>query len=367
MLQSFSLDVEDTNVAKIGSVEDKEARKEAAQSEPAWGGVGNEPGLKVWRIEQFEVKEWPEAEYGKWFEGDSYIVCHSWQEEGEEKLQHDIYFWLGLESTQDEQGTASYKTVELDDLLDGAAVQHREVMMHESVGFKALFKSMSYLKGGAASGFNHVEEGAYAARLLQVKKVGRQTTVIEVACARESLNTGDAFILDCGAQLYVWKGDECSPFEAQMANMAAEAIESSRDGKAQVTHEIDEPFWAALGGEGEITPAADAAATLPSPVEKGEGVLYQLSDATGELAVTEVGRGELTRAMLSSADVFLCDTGESVLLWIGGGASAKESAAAMSTANKYLAMNAKPFTTPVTVLKEGFEASSKAWQEIFAN
>ena len=44
-------------------------------------------------------------------------------------------------------------------LLVGTALQ-REVMMHESQEFDALFKQINYLKGGVASGFNHVEKGA---------------------------------------------------------------------------------------------------------------------------------------------------------------------------------------------------------------
>ena len=39
-------------------------------------------------------------------------------------------------------------------------MQHREVMMHESQEFNALFKRINYLQGGVASGFNHVEKGA---------------------------------------------------------------------------------------------------------------------------------------------------------------------------------------------------------------
>ena len=43
------------------------------------------------------------------------------------KLSYDVHFWIGRHSSQDEYGTAAYKTVELDDKLGGRAVQHREV------------------------------------------------------------------------------------------------------------------------------------------------------------------------------------------------------------------------------------------------
>ncbi len=391
MPKQFKLNVEDTNCAKIGSLEDKEARKAAAGGEPAWEGAGGKADLKIWRIEQFEVKEWPKASYGDFHEGDSYIVLHSHEDDEGDKLEHDIYFWLGLDSSTDEQGTAAYKTVELDDLLDGAATQHREVMHHESPGFNALFKQINYLKGGVESGFNHVEAGAYVARLLQVKKIGRQVNVIEVACARDSMNQGDAFILDAGEKIYVWKGDSCSPFEGSAAALAAEALEASRDGRATATHEVDDAFWEALGGEGPITSAEDAASVLPAPLEKGEGVLYRLSDAEGgELAMSEVGRGELSRSMLDGSDVFLCDTGPAILMWIGGKASARETAAAMDTANKYLTQArqpllwramllsrrssrtstpqaSKPLTTSVTVIKEGFGKKDPIFREVFAN
>ena len=207
----------------------------------------------------------------------------------------------------------------------------------------------------------------YVAKLLQVKKVGKQTNIIEVVCQRESLNHGDAFILDAGTAIYVWKGDSCSPFEAQMANMAAEALEATRNGKSTTTADTDDAFWEALGGEGDITSAEDAAAVLPVPVEVGEGVLFQLSDADGSLGMEEVGRGELSMSMLKPLDVFLCDTGPAILVWIGGEASPKESAAAMDTANKYLVQMQKPLTTEVTVLKDGHTSGHKPFQEIFAN
>jgi len=49
-------------------------------------------------------------------------------------------FWLMIVlSRQDEYGTAAYKTVELDTLLDDKPVQHRECEDHESDLFLSYF------------------------------------------------------------------------------------------------------------------------------------------------------------------------------------------------------------------------------------
>lgn len=34
-----------------------------------------------------------------------------------QELKYDLHFWIGADSTQDEYGTAAYKTVELDTLV----------------------------------------------------------------------------------------------------------------------------------------------------------------------------------------------------------------------------------------------------------
>ena len=71
--------------------------------------------------------------------------------------------------------------------------------------FKILFPNVIYMKGGSPTGFKHVEDAGYQPRLLISKKVGRQATgrsnLVEVPCHRESLNDGDAFILDTGKRL----------------------------------------------------------------------------------------------------------------------------------------------------------------------
>ena len=103
-------------------------------------------------------------------------------------MKHDLHFWLGEETTQDEYGTAAFKAVELDDLLGGAPVQHREVQDHESSLFESYFKKgVKYLPGGVKSGFTHVDPDDVEKRLFLVKGV-RNIKVKQVDLGIASLN-----------------------------------------------------------------------------------------------------------------------------------------------------------------------------------
>jgi len=161
--------LEETNAAKLGSSEDRAVKKSSAEKEPAWKGAGQKPGLEIWRIEKFKVVAWPKDLYGSFYSGDSYICLHTYKEQGKDALKWDLYFWLGKHTTQDEAGTAAYKTVELDTLLNDGPVQHREVMGYESDGFLALFPNIRIMEGGVDSGFKHVEAEKYEPLLLHLK------------------------------------------------------------------------------------------------------------------------------------------------------------------------------------------------------
>jgi len=358
--------LEMSNCAGIGSAEDKTARFESAKMEPAWQDINREPGLLIWRIEDFKVVPWPKKEYGNFYSGDSYIILETVKGEGEVLLHH-IFFWLGEKTSTDEMGTAAYKTVELDEFFHGEPTQSREVQGYESRQFRRLFPRVKYLQGGVDSGFHHVGGVGYQAKLLRVRREGKdETTTREVPLSREQLNQGDVFILDAGAKLYVWEGDQCSSFEKYEANVVAEGIEAKRDGHAEATHNIDDKFWELLGGEGPIKGADAALDRIPTHVF-GEGILYRLSNTTGDLQLEEVARGDLKKDMLKTEDVFMVDTGIEIYLWVGKGADKNESGNALRTSMKFLRLNDRPLHTPIHMYKEGTEPANLHWRKIFSN
>ena len=200
---------EESNLSEIGSELDKKIREAAAENETQWDDLGQEPCLKVWRIEQFQVVPWPQNKHGRFHVGDSYIVLNSYLVE--DKLYHDVHIWIGSESSQDEYGTAAYKMVEADDSLGGIAVQHREVQGNESDMFKSYFGNVMYLKGGVDSGFRHVEPTVEEPHLYQVKGTEKAMSLTQVPVKRASLNCGDCFILVLGSDsVYLWNGSKVS-------------------------------------------------------------------------------------------------------------------------------------------------------------
>lgn len=369
----------ESNCAEIGTDADKAARKAAAVTERAWAAVGMEPGVWVWRIESFQVVPWDKKNYGEFYAGDSYIVLHAVKELDEkgvemDKISKNIYFWLGEKTSIDEQGTAAYKTVELDDFFDGEATQHREVMRSESDAFKAIFPSISYKEGGAESGFKHHAADAYIPKLLHIRKTRKEgVRLTEVTLSKNSLNQGDSFILDAGTVLYVWCGESANPFEKNKANFEAERLEQARDGHAKVTLDLDDKFWELLG-DGTIK-GADEASDVDQEPDHGEGMLWKIHAsaasgeyrADGELKIDVVAQGDLKRAMLDPAHIMMLDTGVELCLWVGSAAPAIETRNAMSTAMSFLKVNNKPPATPVHILKDGQSITVDVWVKAFSD
>lgn len=323
--------------------------------------LGKAPGIFKWRIEKFELKKWPDEKMSEFFSGDSFLLLHSYKKGNSSNLDHDIFFWLGNETTLDESGTAAVKCVELDNFFHGKAVQHREVEGHESTKFLNLFKDgLKIFKGGIDSGFTSVKPEEYKPKLLHLK--GRKRVIIkEVLLTADSLNEGDAFILDQGLKLYQWTGKKANPNELYKVMQITNYIKSERKGKAEiiVMRQGEEPkeFWDLLGGQKPIKNADEGGndADFESKIIKSKS-LWKLSNETGKMVFEKIAEGEnVKKTLLNTMDVFVLDCIDVVYIWIGRKTSPEERRDFMQYATNYLKDNNRPNYTPIVVHKENSE------------
>jgi gelsolin len=343
MLKPRSYNIADSNIANLGTDLEKKVREAAAHKEPAWEHAGQHVGLEIWRIEKFQVKPWPKDQYGSFYSGDSYIVLNTWKKAGNDALHWDIHFWLGEHTTQDEAGTAAYKTVELDDRLGGAPVEHREVMGYESTLFLQYFHdNIRIMSGGVETGFRHVKPEEYRPRLLHIKGK-KKVRCLEVNRVAASLNSGDCFLLDLGLKILQWNGSKSGGIERNKAGSLARAMDDERGGKAEVVvlqeGEEEAIFWDNLqGGKGPVKSAEHGGAD--DDEHQHDKKLFRLSDASGSMKFTEIK--PISRAALDSKDVFIYDVGNEVFTWVGKAASVNEKRLALDYATRYLSTHNRP-------------------------
>lgn len=364
LVHTEEYDWRDSNVALINSDIDHKVKHQSASTEPAWnnGVIGREPGLFIWRIEAFEVVPWPQEQFGSFHEGDSYIVLKSERvkkaagEQGSDadgdKLMHDIFFWLGNHTSQDEAGTAAYKTVELDEFLHGAATQHRELQSTPSDAFAALFPRMKILRGGVRSGFTHVEtneEPAHTDTLLRVFEhpsvgAGRDSILVhEVEPKWQSLDEDDVFVLDKGDKIFVWQGANCAPMEKLKAAQVVNDMTIAKHVEVEVLSQAESRSRVVVDylGGGDVNPLETrfkCSRPVSSASVRKAKKLFRLSDSEGQLSFSLAKEGNgIEMNDLDGNDVFLLDSGNAVWVWEGKGASRAEKAMWLKVVQRYVA------------------------------
>ncbi|NXO63622.1 VILI protein, partial [Phainopepla nitens] len=324
------------------------------------------PGIQIWRIENMEMVPVPTKSYGNFYEGDCYIVL-STRKSGS-SFSYDIHYWLGKESSQDEQGAAAIYTTQMDDHLGSVAVQHREVQGHESETFRAYFKQgLIYKKGGVASGMKHVETNTYdVQRLLHVK--GKKNVVAgEVDMSWKSFNRGDVFLLDLGQLIIQWNGPESNRNERLRAMTLAKDIrDRERGGRAKVgvvdgededaSPELMKVLKHVLGEKRDIQPAIPD--DKVDQIVKSSLKLYHVCNASGNLVIQEVAIRPLTQDMLLHEDCYILDQGGiKIFVWKGKNANKEEKQQAMSRALGFIKAKNYPDSTSVETENDGSESA----------
>ncbi|KAF9262861.1 fragmin60 [Marasmius fiardii PR-910] len=360
-------DIKDSNIALLGSDLEKHVREHAGDKESAWEDVGKEPGLRIWRIENFHVVPWPEKDKGLFYDGDSYIVLHTYNKTSDsDSLAYDLHFWLGENTTQDEAGTAAYKTVELDDHLHGVPVQYREVQENESDRFLSYFPKFECLKGGVATGFHHVTDppplDLNKLYRISASKSGPVTALVirEVAPVAANLRKGDVFVLDKGSKVLQFNTKASVGKEKFKAAEFVQNLVDARQGQCSVV-----VYDEGGSGAGVFLAEFGEGATL-QPEEKDtthteSTSLFRLSDVTGKVTFEQVEPA--TASSLHSSDVFLLDDtsnqdGAAVYVWLGRESSLNERRLASEYAQRFLHDKhpGERSAVPIIRMREGDEA-----------
>uniref|UniRef100_A0A4W6F106 Advillin n=1 Tax=Lates calcarifer TaxID=8187 RepID=A0A4W6F106_LATCA len=268
-----------------------------------------------------ELVQIPEKSFGNFYEGDCYVLL---------SLSYDIHYWIGSQSSQDEQGAAAVYTIQLDEFLGSTPVQHREVQNHESDTFRGYFKQgIIYKKGGIATGMRHTETNTYDVKRLLHVKGKKRVIATEVEMSWSSFNLGDVFLLDIGKTIVQWNGPKSNRKEKLKGMMLAKDIrDRERGGRAEVR-----------------VVEGDAESNSPQSMEI-------LNETLGERT------SKLADGPPDETDCYLLDQGGTkIFVWKGKKSNKTEKQAAMARALEFIKSKNYPITTNVETVNDGAESA----------
>ncbi|XP_063843293.1 gelsolin-like isoform X3 [Scylla paramamosain] len=305
---------------------------------------------EVWRVKNFNLVPVPEKQFGEFFAGDCYIVLYAYIEGSKE--HYILYYWIGSHASQDEAGTAAAKAVELDDRLEGRAVQVRVVQGKEPPHFMAVFGGkMVIFEGGYASSFDGAgtrDQGRKSSYMLQVRgTTNHNTKAVEVDMRAGCLNSNDCFVVATPQLTYVWCGKGSTGDEREMAKSLA----ASKGETLMVSEGYEkEDFWQVLGGKETYA----SSSRLKEEQLSHQPRLFQCSNASGVFKADEIIN--FSQVDLVDDDVMLLDTWDTIFLWAGHHSNKTEQKSADILAIEYLRTDpAGRKDIPIIKIKQGFE------------
>jgi len=265
-----------------------------------------------------------------------------------------IYYWLGAHSSQDEQGAAALRTIELDQRLGGVPVQVRVVQGKEPPHFTAMFGGrMKIFQGGHSSAFDgdsvH-DSGIPDTYLLQVRGSSLLSCkALQEQLSASSLNSNDCFVLVNGHQVTVWFGKGSTGDEREMAKSLALGI--SPEPELMFEGQEKGSFWSDLGGKQPYFTDI----VLREDEEVQEPRLFQLSNATGNIMVEEIL--DFSQEDLIDEDVMILDAHHTIFTWFGSLSTRQEQQESVRIAREYLETcpNDRDPDTSVMKVRQGLE------------
>ncbi|XP_063241557.1 advillin-like isoform X5 [Bacillus rossius redtenbacheri] len=323
----------------------------------------------VWRIENLQVVAVPRDQHGVFLDCDCYLV-YAASEYGKPSgtdakaaaggPEAHLHVWLGARAPLDEAGAAAFKAVELDELLGGSCVLHREAQGGESARFRSYFRSGLRVLCGPG----HFADRA-GPSLHRVK--GRRSPVVTQLpdVSWDHFSSGDALLLAGKDAVFVWLGRAADPREKLNAAKVAARLRDENGARAVLFVEDGSEqrlqgaerllFNRALDLKARrVAPAPDT--QRPDASARAVLTLYRCCDEEGLYKVVEIKSGPLCQADLSPEDSHIIDHGLlGIWVWVGRRAPPKERVEAMRNAHGFVTKKGYPGTTPVTRVVDGAE------------
>lgn len=334
-------------------------------SHPAFEDAGSNPGIEIWAIDKFEPVPIDSNKYGKFYNGDSYIVLKT-TGDNTSSLSYDAHFWLGSKATQDKMGSAAILTVTLDDMLGGKAVHHREVQGHESSRFLGYFQpAIRYLEGGNESGFTEVETNAGAEKRLLKLSGCDNMRIQEVPAEASSLTKDHCFILEVDHDIFVLMPEGAKATQRRKIISVANTLRDDyHNGRATIeiidefSSDVDfELFFEALGSGSKDDLLDDDASDSYTRDSVSTVYLYKvlLGD---DLDLVSLDK-PFKQKHLESSEVYVLDTPCSgIYIWLGNDVDAEVKKNYFDIVQKYLDAKGYPSWVHVTRVSEGLESSN---------
>ena len=356
--------------------------------------VGQFPGLTVWEIENFYPNQIEEAAHGKFYEGDCYIVLHTFIDDAG-AVDWKIYFWIGEKATLDKRTCSAIHSVNLRNYLGATCRTTREEQADESEDFLKLFEpSLTYIQGArTASGFYTVEEIEYNTRMYRIHESffthqGGSIHLEPVPTSSDSLDPRHVFLVDAGLRIYVWYGNKCKNVLKSKARLMAEKInKNERKDKANIKIFIQghEPpdFWQILSDqeveieededEDKIEPRAPPKPHVPDSFSPVIPRLYIVGLGMGylELPQVEVPGNKMKQDHLETKNVYILDCYSDVFVWVGKKSTRLVRAAALKLSSELFAMLIRPEFAMIHRVSEGtesqvFKSKFIGWDDVIA-
>ncbi|CAG9864201.1 unnamed protein product [Phyllotreta striolata] len=341
--------------------------------------TGQLPGLTIWEIENFLPNRIDEVAYGKFYEGDCYMVLKTSFDENQSP-SWEIYFWIGGKASLDKKACSAIHAVNLRNFLGAQCRTIREEQGDESEEFLGLFDAqITYIEGGrTCSGFYTVEDMNFETRLYRIHPAGPSIHLEPVRISVDSLDPRYVFVLDAGLKIFVWNGKKAKNTLKSKSRLMCEKInKNERKNKAEIITETagneTNEFWTLLGRESGLPPEQSIEEHVDSEFAPTQPRLYQVQLGMGylELPQVELPHGKLVHDVLMSKNVYMLDCYLDVFVWIGKKSTRLVNAAAVKLSEELFNMIDRPAHARVSRVREGtesqiFKSKFAGWDEVIA-